>query len=166
MVLYAIDQDPYFRLARDVAPKLGFYKPCSIIGRFLPALSGKAKLSSTGKKALSATVFLTDDDDIIRKKIMKYAFSGGQITIEDHRKLGGNPDIDISYQWLKFFEYDDQRLEKIKQDFKSGDLLCGEIKKIMAEKVVEVVNQVREMRNKVTDEDVKLFYEHRAFKLD
>lgn len=33
----------------------------------------------------------------------RYAFSGGQETLELHRELGGNPDVDVAYQYLKFF---------------------------------------------------------------
>ena len=49
---------------------------------------------------------------IYKKKIMKYAFSGGKETIDEHRKHGGNPDVDISYQWLTFFEPDDNKLKQ------------------------------------------------------
>ena len=31
-------QDPYFRMTRDVAPKLGCFKPALIMSRFFPAL--------------------------------------------------------------------------------------------------------------------------------
>lgn len=34
----AIDQDPYFRMTRDVAPKLGHFKPALIMSKFFPAL--------------------------------------------------------------------------------------------------------------------------------
>jgi tryptophanyl-tRNA synthetase len=34
----AIDQDPYFRMTRDVAPKLRHHKPALIESRFFPAL--------------------------------------------------------------------------------------------------------------------------------
>ena len=34
----AIDQDPYFRMTRDVAPKLGHHKPALIMSKFFPAL--------------------------------------------------------------------------------------------------------------------------------
>ena len=34
----AIDQDPYFRMTRDVAPRLKFHKPSLIMSRFFPAL--------------------------------------------------------------------------------------------------------------------------------
>ena len=46
---------------------------------------------------------------------MKYAFSGGRDTKEEHRRLGGNTALDVSYQYLSFFLEDDARLEQIKQ---------------------------------------------------
>lgn len=36
----AIDQDPYFRMTRDVAPKIKGHKPALIESRFFPALKG------------------------------------------------------------------------------------------------------------------------------
>ena len=48
-------------------------------------------------------------------QINKYAFSGGRDTMEEHRKYGGNCDVDVSYQYLRFFLEDDERLEKIRQ---------------------------------------------------
>jgi len=42
------------------------------------------------------------------KKINKYAFSGGRDTAEEHRKYGGNCEIDVPYQYLSVFEYDDE----------------------------------------------------------
>ena len=46
---------------------------------------------------------------------MKYAFSGGRDTIEEHRKLGGNTQVDVSYQYLSFFLEDDEKLATIKK---------------------------------------------------
>ena len=84
----------------------------------------------------SSAIYTTDSPEVITKKINKYAFSGGQATIEEHRKKGGNPDIDVSYQWLRmFFEPDDKKLEKIYNDYKPGKLLTGELKAILIEKV-------------------------------
>lgn len=37
---------------------------------------------------------------ILPQKINKYAFSGGKETTEEHREKGGDPDIDVSYQYL------------------------------------------------------------------
>ena len=46
---------------------------------------------------------------------MRHAFSGGRDTKEEHRKLGGDTSIDVSYQYLLFFMEDDDRLLEIKQ---------------------------------------------------
>lgn len=48
-------------------------------------------------------------------QINKHAFSGGKDTVEEHRKYGGNPDIDVSFMYLTFFLEDDEQLEKIRQ---------------------------------------------------
>ncbi len=48
LIPLAIDQDPHFRVARDVYPKLGYYKPAIIHGMFLPPLTGTSgKMSSS-----------------------------------------------------------------------------------------------------------------------
>ena len=38
----------------------------------------------------------------------RYAFSGGRETLEEHRELGGDPDVDVAYQYLQFFMEDDE----------------------------------------------------------
>ncbi len=43
----AIDQDPHFRVARDVAPLLGYYKPALIHCKMLPSLAGGDKMSAS-----------------------------------------------------------------------------------------------------------------------
>jgi len=65
----AIDQDPYFRLTRDVAPKLKFMKPAVIHSKFFPSLQGEAKMSSTNlDKNIVSAIFVTDTPNQIRKK--------------------------------------------------------------------------------------------------
>jgi tryptophanyl-tRNA synthetase len=60
-----------------------------------------------------SSIYMTDTANQIKKKINKYAFSGGQETVEEHRKLGGDPDVDVSYQYLSFFYEDDEELERL-----------------------------------------------------
>ena len=84
------------------------------------------KMSASDEKS---TIYTTDSPEQVKKKINKYAFSGGQPDIDEHRKIGGNPDIDVSYQYLRiFFEPDDNKLKKIYEDYKSGNMLTGELK--------------------------------------
>ncbi len=146
LIPHAVDQDPHFRLSRDVVGKLGYYKPASIQCRFLPALQG-----ISGKMAASlaeTAVYTVDDEKTVAKKINKYAFSGGRATIEEHRKLGGQPEIDVSYQWLNFFEEDDKKLRKIYHDYKSGQLLTGELKAILIDKLNKMLKKHQKAREK------------------
>lgn len=146
LIPLGIDQDPHFRVARDVMPKIGHYKPAILHCRFLPALTGpNVKMSASEE---STAVYTTDSEDAVAKKIKKYAFSGGQATIEEHRKKGGNPDIDVSYQWLAFFEEDDKKLKKIYEDYKNGSLLTGELKEILIKKLNSFLKEHQKQREK------------------
>ncbi len=129
-----IDQDNYWRIQHDIAESLGYYKTAAIHNKFLTPLTGiEGKMSAS----ISETaIYLSDDEKTVKNKIMKYAFSGGQVTIEEHRKFGGNPDIDVAYQWLSIlFEEDDKKLNQIYNDYKSGKLLTGELKSILINKI-------------------------------
>ncbi|ODV88158.1 hypothetical protein CANARDRAFT_174007 [[Candida] arabinofermentans NRRL YB-2248] len=143
----AIDQDPYFRVCRDVADKLKFSKPALIHSRFFPALQGSTTKMSASDE--NTAIFMTDTAKQIQKKVNKYAFSGGQVTVEDHRKYGGNPDVDVAYQYLSFFLDDDEKLASIYDSYKKGELLSGELKKLCIETLQEFVKGFQERRAKV-----------------
>lgn len=134
LIPHAVDQDPHFRLTRDILPKLGYYKPASIQCSFLPSLGGfQGKMSSSNS---FKSILSTDSPEVVKKKINKYAFSGGQKTIDEHRKKGGNPEVDVSFQYLKyFFEEDDSKLIEIEEEYKAGRLLTGDLKKYAIEKI-------------------------------
>ena len=134
LIPHAIDQDPHFRLTRDIMPKLGFYKPSSIQCTFLPPLQGvSGKMSSSQELG---TIYLTDDSKTVDNKINKYAFSGGGATLEEHRKKGGNPSIDVCFQYLKFlFEPNDKKLNEIEENYKKGKMSTGELKKYTIDKI-------------------------------
>ena len=143
-----IDQDPHFRISRDVMPKIGHYKPAIMHNVFLPPLTGMGgKMAASSNK--DAAIFTTDSPSEVKRKINKYAFSGGRDTLEEHRKLGGNPDIDISFQYLKMmFEPDDKKLARIETDYRSGKLLSGELKAILIEKINTFLKEHQEKREK------------------
>lgn len=142
----AIDQDPYWRIARDVAPKLGFHKTAAIHNIFLPALTGTGTKMSASRE--ETAIYTTDNEETIARKIKKYAFSGGQATIDEHRAKGGNPDIDISYQWLTFFESDERKLGDIYHQYKTGKMLSGELKQILIDKITKFLKEHQTRREK------------------
>lgn len=151
----AIDQDPYFRLTRDVAQKLKYPKPSLIHSRFFPALQGpQTKMSASDA---TSSIFMTDTPNQIKNKINKHGFSGGRETEEEHRKLGGDTDVDVAYQYLSFFLDDDEELAKIGEDYRTGRLLTGQLKARCIQMLQEFVKVFQERKAKITDEDVNAF---------
>lgn len=158
LIPYAIDQDAHFRIARDVLPKLGFYKPAAIHCVFLPGLGGIMEQGKMSSSEEQTAIFTTDSPKVVREKISKYAFSGGQPTVEEHRKKGGNPDVDVSYQWLTFFEENDKKLKEIREDYKSGKLLTGELKSILIEKLNDFLKEHQKKREKAKGQIDKFIF--------
>ncbi|XP_062591645.1 tryptophan--tRNA ligase, cytoplasmic-like [Saccostrea cucullata] len=160
----AIDQDPYFRMTRDVAPRMGCLKPALIHSTFFPALQGaQTKMSASDP---NSSIFVTDTDQEIKDKINKYAFSGGGATVEEHKTKGGNCEVDVSYQYLTFFMEDDQRLEEIRMAYTSGELMTGSLKKELIDILQKMVGEHRQRREAVTDEIVRQFMKPRKLKYD
>ena len=145
----AIDQDPYWRISRDIAPKLGFYKPAALHCKFFPGLGVGGKMSASEPETC---IFTTDTPNIAKKKIMK-AFTGGKATVEEQRALGGEPDKCNVYHYEYYlFEPDDEKIKQMKIDCLSGKLLCGQCKTKLAEKVKKFIIEHQEKRAKFSNE--------------
>lgn len=146
LIPHAIDQDPHFRLTRDILPKLGHHKPASIQCSFLPPLTGAGGKMSSSKE--DTAIYTTDTPKEVERKIKRYAFSGGKDTLEEHRRHGGNPDIDVSFQYLRYmFEPDDKKLRDIYNAYKSGAMTSGELKEITIKKINEFLKEHQKKRN-------------------
>jgi len=143
----AIDQDPYWRITRDIAEKLGFYKPAQIHSKFLPSLSRISKMSSSKPET---AIFTTDEPEIVEKKVLS-SFTGGQATISLQKKLGGNADICPVFSYLKyFFDNEKESLERYIR-CKSGNLLCGECKSDLADNTKTFIIDFKRKREKAQD---------------
>ena len=72
---------------------------------------------------------------------------------------GGNPDVDVSFQYLKFFfEQDDEKLKQIEEDYRSGNLLTGELKKILIGKINAFLKKHQSNRKKAKSQIDKFLY--------
>ena len=126
---------------------MGLMPPCSTYHRFVVGMNGD-KMSSSKPET---TIFMHDSVENMSKKV-KRAFSGGQATVEEHRRLGGDLSKDVAYQYLQyFFEESDKELESIGRDYESGRLLAGEIKQICIDKAAEWLTDLSEKRNQWSD---------------
>lgn len=165
----AIDQDPYFRMTRDIAHKLvdknhGLSgKPALIHSKFFPPLQGATgKMSSSDE---NSAIFLTDTAQDIERKIKENAFSGGQDTMKKQKELGANLDVDVAYQWLRFFLEDDDELEQIGIDYKSGSgkyWSTALVKQRLIVILQELVAEHQKRRANITDEEVRKWMTERC----
>jgi len=141
----AIDQDPYWRITRDIAPKLGYHKPAQIHCRFLPGLGVGGKMSASEPET---SIFTVDSPEAVKRKIWN-AFTGGKPTVAEQRKHGGDPSICSVFQYYYFlFEEDDGKLAERERKCKAGEILCGECKTELIERVVKFLTEHQRRREK------------------
>ena len=144
----AIDQDPYWRMTRDIAEKMGYYKPAQMHAKFLPGLGKGGKMSASLPET---AVFTVDPPEVAAKKIME-AFTGGQPTVKEQRELGGNPTICNVYAYYFFlFEEDDSKLLELEKECKSGAIMCGECKARLANRIKSFLKDFQKKREKAKD---------------
>ena len=168
----AIDQDPYFRMTRDVAHKLVNKnnhplggKPALIHSKFFPPLQGaQGKMSSSN---VNSAIFLTDTPEEIDRKIRNFCFSGGRETKAEQEKYGADLEIDVAYQWLRFFLEDDEELERIGREYSTGSgeyWATGKVKARLIVVLQELVAQHQERRAQITDDDIRKWMTERCIR--
>ncbi len=149
------DQAPHLRLTRDIASRMkgnrefNFVPPSSTYHEFMPGLKG-GKMSSSDPYSYIA---LTDSPETVEEKITKHAFSGGRGSLKEHREKGGDPDVDVAFQMLRFcFEPDDRKLSELEQAYRSGSLLTGELKGMAIESITGFLEKHQKKREKARKE--------------
>ena len=167
----AIDQDPYFRVTRDIAHKIAPKdhplrgKPALLHSKFFPPLQGAmGKMSSSDD---NSAIFLTDDDATIERKIMTHAFSGGRETAKLQRDLGADLDVDVAFQWLKFFLEDDAELALIEKQYGTGTgdyWNTAAVKKRLVVELQALVKAHKTKRDVLSDADVRAWMAVRELK--
>lgn len=139
------DEDAHIRICRDVAFRMGYKKPSIVHSKFLPGIDGE-KMSKSRNNAL----FLKDSEKEIRRKIGK-AFSGGQKTVEEHRKKGGNPEVDVACLYLKLLFLRKEESEELFDKYRKGKLLTSEVKEMFAERVIGMNKDFQENLKKIDE---------------
>jgi tryptophanyl-tRNA synthetase len=145
-----IDQDPHFRLTRDIAEGLGYPKPALLHSRMIPGLLGEAAMSTTGSSEDGA-LFLNDPPKTVERKV-RHAFTGGRASVEEQRRLGANPEIcSVWALWRTRFADSDEQLARLTADCRSGALLCGDCKGQLLERIHPFYRAHAERREKAKE---------------
>lgn len=144
----AIDQDPYWRVTRDVAQKMGYYKPAQIHCRFLPGLGVGGKMSASEPET---SIFTLDPPDVVRRKVWN-AFTGGRGTAAEQRRTGADPSVCTVFQYYYYlFEDDAQRLADRERRCRAGEVLCGECKNELVDRLNRFLGEHQKRREKAKD---------------
>ena len=89
----------------------------SKVGR-LAGLDGKAKMS----KSLGNAIFLSDDVDTLKKKVMSMYTDSGHLRVEDPGQVEGN----MVFEYLDVFDADKEKVSELKHQYRHGGL--GDVK--------------------------------------
>ncbi|HEC94483.1 MAG TPA: tryptophan--tRNA ligase, partial [Thermoplasmatales archaeon] len=125
----------------------GFIPPSSTYHRFMTGLTGEKMSSSKPESA----IFLSDSPEEAKKKI-RNAKTGGRVTLEEQKKLGGEPEKCMIYElFLYHLIEDDNELEEVFNSCKNGELMCGTCKKKAASLIEEFLKSLEEKRKTARD---------------
>lgn len=111
--------------------------PPSNAGR-LPGTDGKAKMS----KSIGNCIYLSDDADTIKKKIMSMYTDANHIRVEDPGQIEGN----TVFTYLDVFAKDKEAVEEMKEHYKRGGLGDVKVKKYLNEVLQAELEPIRNRR--------------------
>ncbi len=139
------DQVPHVEISREIARRFNnqygkvFPEPEALLTKFarLPGIDGNAKMS----KSLGNTILLSDEPEIIKKKLKKAVTDPQKIRKGDP----GNPDICLVFSYHK--KFNPAEVPEIDAGCRSGALGCVDCKMNCASKIAEVLEPIREKRN-------------------
>jgi len=124
-----------------------FYTPSSTYHIFMPGLTGGKMSSSVPESIIS----FYETEAVVRKKVMS-GITGGRVTLEEQKRLGGEPDK-CSLYLLNLFHMvtDDTELAEIRRKCTDGEITCGQCKKETAERVVSFLHDFKEKMDSAMD---------------
>ena len=113
----------------------------------LPGIDGKAKMS----KSLGNCIYLSDEADVVKKKIMSMFTDPNHLRVEDPGKVDGNPvfiDLEAFSRPEHFEEFlpDYKNLEELEDHYRRGGLGDVKVKKFLNNVMQAELTPIRERR--------------------
>jgi len=104
----------------------------------LIGLDGKSKMS----KSLNNAIFLSDDADTLKKRVMSMYTDPGHIHVNDPGKVEGN----VVFSYLDVFDPDTQKVQELKDHYQRGGLGDVKIKMYLFEVLNDLLDPIRKRR--------------------
>lgn len=150
------DQEQHLEMARNFAQRFNhrygelFPEPQAFnFGNELvkiPSLDGTGKMSKSENQY--ATLYLSDDDDLIRKKVMKAKTDAGPT--EPNSQM---PDYIQNIFQLMSLVSEESTTNKFREDFNKASIRYGDMKKQLAEDMVKFIAPIREKANAIREDE-------------
>lgn len=150
------DQEQHLEMARNFANRFNYRYgevfPEPVAFNYdsdlvkVPSLDGDGKMSKSENK--NATLYLADDDETIRKKVMKAKTDNGPVE-KDSLKPGY---IENVFLLMKLVSSEDVN-NKFEDDYNSCNIRYGDMKKQLAEDMVNFISPIREKVNAILSDE-------------
>lgn len=115
----------------------------------VPSLDGTGKMSKSENQ--NATLYLSDDDETIRKKVMKAKTDAGPT-----EPNAPKPDYIENIFLLMKLVSDEGAVKKFEEDYRNCSIRYGDMKKQLAEDMVKFISPVREKAEAIRNNPVYL----------
>ena len=150
------DQEQHLEMARNFAQRFNhrygelFPEPQAFnFGNQLlkvPSLDGAGKMSKSENQY--ATLYLADDDDLIRKKLMRAKTDSGPMEPDSQM-----PDYIQNLFQLMSLVSEESTTQKFREDFDKASIRYGDMKKQLAEDMVKFIAPIREKANAIRQDE-------------
>ena len=130
--------DTFNRLYGETLVRPKYVLPENKNARRLPGIDGKAKMS----KSAGNCIYLTDDTETVRKKVMSMYTDPNHIKVSDPGNTKDNP----VFIYLDAFMTDREKFEELKNHYEQGGLGDKVVKETLFEVLESVLTPIREKR--------------------
>lgn len=150
------DQEQHLEMARNFVNRFnhryGEVFPEPVAFNFGEKLIKVPSLDATGKMSKSenqfATLYLSDDDDLIRKKVMKAKTDSGPT-----KKNSAKPDYIENLFLLMKLVSDEDVVKKFDDDFNNCSIRYGDMKKQLAEDMIRFITPIRQKADAIRNDE-------------
>ena len=146
------DQEAHIELCREIARRFNrlygyvFPEPKVLVGEVptLVGLDGRNKMS----KSLQNAIYLSDDGETVRKKVMSMYTDPKRLHATDPGKVEGNP----VFIYHDVFNSDKEEVAELKRRYRKGEVGDVEVKERLSRALNEFLAPIRTRRAQYNDE--------------